>query len=234
MPIDKIIVETSDSLSRLWQTKLEAIRVPTKEDEGRFYHVIISLSRTALKNYYMLRGALDANDQEHLAWACRNLLELNVFMKNILKSKDRLLEFAHYRHADGIQIVERLIKLEEKHQTEQGQQPGTSEINSNLRARLDEFNKARIADGVVSTKHLPTREWAEVVGLEDDYDIINKVCSKLVHPTSWSILTEDIGTERFPDAYELFYLFGTMYFAEMFNDLGEHMNKCGLSHTPKQ
>jgi len=66
----------------------------------------------------------------------------------------------------------------------------------------------------------------------DEFKIMNKVCSKLVHPTVWSILTEDIGSKRFPDAYELFYLNGVTYFSEMFDITRTHIKKYGMKSKP--
>ncbi len=88
------------------------------------------------------------------------------------------------------------------------------------------------AEGITRTGHLITRGWAKTAGMIEEYDIINKVCSKLVHPTVWSVLTEDIGSARFPDAYEVFYLYGTTYFSEMFNLLNEHVKQYGPASRP--
>lgn len=233
MPIEKRLVDATDLMSKLYAALIDAIAVPTTPDEGAFYHVVSGISRTALRNYALLREALDTDDQEHLAWACRNLLELNVFMKNVLTSKARLKEFADYRWGDAIQMVERLVELESKYGKLDSQ--STPKVSPTaLQSRLSKLNQQKAAEKVTLEGHLITRQWANAVGRVDEFDIINKVCSKFVHPTVWFVMTEDIGSARFPDVFELFFLHGTTYFSEMFADLKEHINKCGLSHTPKQ
>jgi hypothetical protein len=88
------------------------------------------------------------------------------------------------------------------------------------------------AEGLSQKAHLMTRTWAEAVGMLEEFDIINKVCSMLVHPTVWSVLTEDIGSARFPEAKELFFLYGSTYFSEMFSLLKEHILQYGPKHKP--
>jgi hypothetical protein len=223
------LVDAADKLSIRFDKMVESLPIPTEPEAGAFYHIVTAISRTAIKNYSLLREALDTDDQEHLAWACRNLLELDVFMKNILTSKQKMAEFASYRFIDGIQVLERLILLEKKYQREQHILPsGTSQLS----ARLTEFNRQMNAEGLSQKAHLMTRTWAEPVGMLEEFDIINKVCSKLVHPTVWSVLTEDIGSARFPEAKELFFLYGSTYFSEMFNLLKEHLLQYGPKHKP--
>jgi hypothetical protein len=90
------------------------------------------------------------------------------------------------------------------------------------------------ADGVVRTAHLITRDWAKIAGMIEEFDCLNKVCSKFVHPTVWSILTEDIGSARFPDARELFYAFGANYLMDIYVRFKEHIETNGLKHKPVQ
>jgi hypothetical protein len=68
----------------------------------------------------------------------------------------------------------------------------------------------------------------------EEFDCLNKVCSKFVHPTVWSILTEDIGSARFPDARELFYAFGANYLMDIYVRFKEHIETNGLKHKPVQ
>ncbi len=107
MPIPKNLLEGAEWIFTRYNTLLDSLPVPTKAEDGPFYHVVTGISRTAIKNHSLLREARDTDDQEHLAWACRNLLELDVFMKCILISHEKLEEFASYRFIDGIQIAER-------------------------------------------------------------------------------------------------------------------------------
>jgi len=221
------LVVAADDMSDRFNAFLDSLPTPTKEDEGRFYHVVTGISRTATKNYALLREALNSDDQQHLAWACRNLLELDVFMKCVLISEENLQEFASFRWIDGLEVIEKLISLEAR-----AQQLNPSSAPSQLAAKKNEFIQKMGTEGIVRTRHLNTREWAVTAGLVDEFDIINKICSKLVHPTPWSVLTEDQGSARFPDAYEVFYYFGTLYFSDMFMRLKEHIKQYGVKSAP--
>ncbi len=89
-----------------------------------------------------------------------------------------------------------------------------------------------LAEGITQTKFLNTGQLAGAVGMKEDYETMNQVCSKFVHPTAWSILTEDIGSERFPDADELFYTCGAQYFATVMAEIMPHIRQWGLRHKP--
>src|SRR5580692_1875176 len=116
MTVLNTLADAADKLSIRFGKMVESLPIPTEPEAGAFYHIVTAISRTGIKNYRLLREALDSDDQEHLAWACRNLLELDVFMKNILTSNQKMAEFASYRFIDGIQVLERLILLEKKYQ----------------------------------------------------------------------------------------------------------------------
>lgn len=151
-------------------------------------------------------------------------MELNVFMKNVLLSKAKAMDFACFRLIDGIEIAERLKKLE---------QMLTPEMTvSWLEPTRREFNQKMAVEGCVMKGHLITRDWARTVGTIEEFDIMNKVCSKLVHPTAWSILTEEVGPARFSEARNLFFVFGAKYFLEIFVLLKEHISQHGVKHKP--
>jgi hypothetical protein len=58
---------------------------------------------------------------------------------------------------------------------------------------INRFTTQMLAEGITQTKFLNTGQLAGAAGMREDYDTMNQVCSKFVHPTAWSILTEDIG-----------------------------------------
>jgi hypothetical protein len=224
MPILPQLIAGVDDSARRFTTLVNSFPLPTDEVTGRFYHITTALSRTALNNYELLRRAFEDDAQDHLAWACRNLLEVAVFMRCILASRAKAEEFASHRWIDGIEVVERLKKLDFL--------MNPSLTVSAFDALLSDFNQKMAADGVLRSPHLITRDWAKDAGLIQEFDCINKVCSKFVHPTVWSILTEDIGSARFPDARELFYGFGANYLLDIYVRFKEHVEAYGLRHKP--
>ena len=226
MPILPQLVTGVDDSARSFTALINSFPIPTDEETGRFYHITTGLSRTALNNYNLLRRAFDDDAQDYLAWACRNLLEVAVFMRCVLSSQAKADEFATHRWIDGIEVVERLKKLDLL--------MNPSLTISAFDAKLRDFNQQMTADGVVRTAHLITRDWAKAAGMIEEFDCLNKVCSKFVHPTVWSILTEDIGSARFPDARDLFYGFGANYLMDIYVRFKEHVEAHGLKHKPIQ
>jgi hypothetical protein len=70
MPILPPLVAGVDESARRFAGLLNSFPIPMDEDTGRFYHITIGLSRSALKNYDLLRRAFEDDAQEYLAWAC--------------------------------------------------------------------------------------------------------------------------------------------------------------------
>ncbi len=166
MPILPQLTTGVDDSARRFTALINSFPVPTDEETGRFYHITTGLSRTALKNYDLLRRAFEDDAQDYLAWACRNLLEVAVFMRCVLSSKVSADEFACHRWIDGIEVVERLIKLDLL--------MTPSLTTSAFDAKLKEFSQQMTADGVVRTAHLMTLDWAKAAGMIEEFDCLNK------------------------------------------------------------
>ncbi|HUZ96428.1 MAG TPA: hypothetical protein VMU57_16105 [Edaphobacter sp.] len=93
---------------------------------------------------------------------------------------------------------------------------------------LDQLQRQMTVENVTASKHLEVRKLAEIVGLKEDYASVNRVCSKLVHPTSWSVLAMNKGTNSFPDARDLLFLYGVGYLAQITIATREHNTKQGM------
>ena len=225
MPIVPTLIAGVDDSSRKFLALIESFPLPTDGETGAFYHITTGLSRTALTNYSLLRRAFDDDAQDYMAWACRNLLEIAVFMRCVLTSKEKADEFASHRLIDGLDIVEKLKTLEELM---------TPNHTSSFDGLIAKFSQQMTTEGVVRKRFLDTSKWAKEVGLDKEFECINKVCSKFVHPTVWSILTEDIGSARFPDVRDLFYGFGALYIMDIYVRFKEHVDAHGLKHKPIQ
>lgn len=198
---------------------------PTDEETGSFYHIVSALSDATKRNYLTLRRAFEDDEQTLMAWSCRNLLELAIFTKFALSSKANSDEFAADRLIDGLQIGTYLKKLE------RNQNPGLT--TSTLDAVIDRFAAKLKDEGITRTAFLPVNELSKKVGMHNDYETMHRVCSKFVHPTAWSLLTSDIGSERFPEARNIFYACGALYFSIVFAEIVPHVRKWGLKHRPE-
>jgi Family of unknown function (DUF5677) len=203
---------------------LNSLSLPTDELTGNFYHIITAIGRVAIKNYAALRQAFDDDCHEVLAWSCRNLLELDIFTKYVLLSKANADEFAAHRLIDGLEIAERLREFELS--------TNASLAVSAFEPTIGQFNSTMAAAGIVRSPYLSAKRLAKAVNMEDVYEAMNKVCSKMVHPTAWAILTEDVGSRRFPEARQIFYGSGSEYTMEIYISIKDHIHQFGLRHKP--
>jgi hypothetical protein len=225
MGFDPEQIRQTDKASQYFDGFMRTLQ-HTDEETGAFYHVVTSLSNVAKANYVALRRSFDDDDQIVMAWACRNLLEIAIFAKYILMSKENAKDFAEARLIDGLEIVKSLKKLE------LFQNPILDP--SSFEPLIDNFTQQIIKEGITRTRFLGTSELAGQVGMQETYETMNKVCSKFVHPTSWSILTSDIGSARFPEARDLLFLCGAEYFAMVHAEIIPHIKKWGLHHAPTE
>jgi hypothetical protein len=140
---------------------------------------LVRLMNALLTEFQKLKAGFTKNTGM-LAWACRNILELNIFIQYVLCSKSNLKRFLGDRLIDGIEIFETFKAWQLFYE------PGalTPEIDETLRlARV-----RKDMEGLVEAKPLRAFPMSEEVGLALEYQHLNKVCSKLIHPTAWSLL----------------------------------------------
>jgi hypothetical protein len=225
MSIEPDLVKTTDDAFRNFDDFTRSLR-PTDEETDRFYQIVLALSDATKINYRTLREAFEVDEQTLMAWSCRNLLEIAIFTKFALYSKANADEFVADRLIDASQIGTSLKKLE-------------LYLNPKLKVSafdvmIEKFATQMRDEGITRTKYRTARELAEQVGMLEEYETMNKVCSKFVHPTAWSLFTADLGSLRFPDARDVFYGCGAQYFAMVFAEIAPHVRKWGLRHKPDE
>lgn len=212
-------VEDGDELA----TKLLAIGNllrPIDDANYYFFEIVRELVDASLTNYQELRRGYTESNYPLLAWACRNLLELTIFLKFVLLSGENARRFGDDRLIDGSELLRALRALELHYEPK----ASTAALND----ALDRMIAQMSAEGVSASKHLEVRNLAEMVGMKEDYSSVNRVCSKLVHPTSWSILAMNRGINSFSDSRELLFLYGVGYLAQITIATREHNAKQGM------
>jgi len=152
---------------------------------------------------------LNDSDQALLAWACRNLIELVVFVKYVLQSVRNAETFSK----DGIVDLHQMIHVARNLQKQElPEQDGEADTVMEFANALKELA------GISTDKYLLAGNLAGTVGKAAEYAAIHKICSKYVHPTAFSIL----------DAYEegivsvvnwAFFQRGVVYNAEICKDI---------------
>jgi hypothetical protein len=171
---------------------------PIDDENYFFFEVVRELVDASLSNYQELRRGFMESNYPLLAWACRNLLELTIFIQFALLSGENARRFGDDRLVDGCELIRALRDLE-LHYDPKASTVMLDNVLNRMQVQIKE-------EKVTASKHLEVRKLAEMVGLKEDYASVNRVCSKLVHPTSWSVLAMNKGTNSFPGARELLFL----------------------------
>jgi hypothetical protein len=196
-----------------------AISIDDREtDAPWFVSLLFCLLSSCLREYKHLKIGYEKYTGLE-AWACRNLLELNIFTRYILLSETNARRFIGDRLIDGADIFESskewLSNLKPEAQT--------PELDETIRKTRELMQ----AEGIDAVAHLRTRALAAEMGMIDDYRYMNRLCSKLVHPTAWSVLAMNDEGELGQLKLILFNQ-GVRYGLEMGDAMREHVDRYGL------
>jgi hypothetical protein len=78
---------------------------PIDDANYYFFEIVRELVDAAIKNFTELRRGYVAGNLNLIAWASRNLLELTVFTRYVLKSGANALRFGDDRLIDGCELI---------------------------------------------------------------------------------------------------------------------------------
>lgn len=146
-------------------------------------------------------------DTTYSAWACRNLLELGIITKYVLQSPTERRRFLDDMYRDA-EAYTRSTKTVSTQLVPQMNVDSYDSLMGSLKARMV---ARKITAG---SKYLPVQVMADSVGLRGNYDAMNKVCSKMVHPTSLSVLTVEYEDDAQANR-DMMLLAGCIYFNEL-------------------
>ena len=208
-------LEDSDKIHVRLERLLNCLKPNSNDDaDYHFYEVIRELIIATHATYQHLRLGYANNDNPYMAWACRSLLELRIFTKCALQSGANARLFAADRLIDGRDIAKALIDLEHFHDPE-SETPAASEWLQAIEAQM-------ASEGIDAKVPLRAREIAKDVGLQQEYKAMNKVCSKLVHPTGWSVLAMKVGEDKYPQIRETVFGCGVGYLAQIYIEIYDY------------
>ena len=157
-----------------------------------------------------------------LALSCRNLLELAIFAHFVLQCKANADEFAADRLIDTADIANSLKSL-----VSQLEPTGdTADLDKVIRL----CHKQIAEEGVNRDRYLRTSQLATKFNMRSEYDSMNTLCSKFVHPSSWSLFNLSEASTQFPIARELLFSVGAKYMAMVYAEVRPHITKYGLRH----
>jgi hypothetical protein len=203
-PDDQRIMVAEDNLVILeeWLSHVERL-APECNDSW----LLVSLLKSTLRVYNHLRNGWQS-DSTYTAWACRNLLELRIFAKFITISSDNRKRFMGDLIVDCEQKTKALTKLAflVTPELSTDYDDPHPEIIQNMRNKLDFQGK----------DYLSPMNLAKQLGLEDDFQLMHKLCSKQVHPTAQSILSIGLESQHERDVH---LLYGCKYLTDLVNDI---------------
>jgi hypothetical protein len=213
---DPLIEVTKKTFEEVKRWGYELMDKPTTTPY--FYNMVIRLLHSMLKQQHYLTIEYQKSPLL-LAWACRNLLEVDVITRYCLMSPDNGKDFSDDMWIDGIDIFKSFRDW-------MGViDPGlpTPELDQTIA----NFETEKVKRGLTRTKFLAVSDLAQKVGMDKEYRHMNKVTSKLVHPTAFSVLA-------FADEGELQYLrpimfnAGNRYALEVYEAIKAHVDKKGM------
>jgi hypothetical protein len=188
-----------------------------------FKNLCVEIMNGVGKEYHQLKIGVHKSP-EFAAWAARNLLELRIITSYILKSKTNADRFMNDMWPDGVELFEAL----ERQQARTTKQLGIEHDPKLLQQTIDNMQKQKEAFGLkVKERHLDIKELAIETGNLDEYSDVNRICSKLVHRTAFSLLAFENKGEMGQIPFILFH-FGTIYAMQVWADLGTHIEKHGM------
>jgi hypothetical protein len=120
-------------------------------------------------------------DIHAFAWRLRNIFEALLLFEHVTKSDTNARAFVAQKIGDEKAVIDGALSLN----------VGRESDRSPLQARRNK------ADGVLKkhgfSKVAPWRadQLADLAGLRSDFDALYKLCSKYVHPSAWTILSDE-------------------------------------------
>jgi hypothetical protein len=214
------LVEAEKIHLKLQQLLSNLRPLSTADRDYYFFEVIRELVIATSATYEHLKSAYICIDNPLLSWACRGLLELRIFTKYALISGENAHNFASDRLIDGRDIAKYLIELERFHDPK-AETKVLDEWLSGIETQMT-------TEGVQPRSPLRSAEIANAVGLKQEYKAMNKVCSKLVHPTGWSVIAMKVGTNEYPAIRDVIFGSGVGYLSQIFMEVHEHNVRQGM------
>ncbi len=144
-----------------------------------FQNTLICVLSALLREYRSLTVGLKKSTPL-LAWACRNMLELNICTKYILLKGSNAKDFADDMWIDAIEVFVSFRDWIRLH--------GPGVPTPELDLAIADFQAEKAKRGITRGSYLKTHKMATVVNFGEEYMHMNKVASKLLHATAFSVL----------------------------------------------
>jgi hypothetical protein len=190
-----------------WLAAMESIESTPSLRNGLW--VSTSLLRSSRCAYHHLRAGWQVNSS-CVAWGCRNLLELSIFAKYVVRSPLNLNRFIDDAKVDSCQSADALLRLA------QNTGPASTFPDEAEQALVVKIDALRSKSGFNGSDYLRATRLARDMNMDDKIHDIYKICSKLIHPTAQSILLIHMEDQHERDAL---FVCGANYLIDLMNDM---------------
>lgn len=162
----------------------------------------VAMSRLNLRAAVEVERLRDSlpNSTDSLAWAMRNIFEINLISKYIRKDDEKMKNWLGQMAGDNLQILEGAVKWAE---------PGSEEVAA-AKAQIEHLREIFTRNGIVSTDPVSAGKMAKFVGMQNEYETMFKLSSKFIHPSSF-IVNSSVPVGEYHQYLELFILKGQFY-----------------------
>jgi hypothetical protein len=185
-----------------------------------FQNVLVCLLDANLREYDNLIAGLDKSTML-VAWACRNMLELNIFTKYTLAKGSYARDFTDDMFIDAVDIFSSFREWLLFHNPA----ARLTELDGTLAA----LKGGKAGQNIVRASYLRVSKIAEIVKFSDEYRTMSKATSKLVHPTAFSVLGKP---DEDKELRRNFFLAAIRYGLDAFHEVQDHVEKHGVEPLP--
>jgi hypothetical protein len=220
-PFEEALKKLDRRYEQILQFSLDLTTLPPQQ-EAWFLQIMLGLLTDTSFAYQQLKVGLDKSESL-LAWAARNLLELNIWAQYVTASCEQAERFYQDWVIDGSE----LFQSPQDWRVEDGEPPDRVTW-----ALVESMKKPKTDCGLPAmASYLRVGDVASG-RLEEEFKQMNRVYSKFVHPTAWSILKMqhhfNLKTMR-----RLLFTKGATYGFQVSDTLYTHYKSHALNPPPK-
>ena len=161
-----------------------AIGFLSKKEYSALNSAQVSLFKEAYRELNRLRASLD--DLTLVSLSVRNIFEIYLILKHVRADEKALHKWYGQSHKDSKEIRDGFIRLMEKRNLD------TAELR-----KMQDFEDHNLAASPFQSEHsFNMKILSEKYGHLDDYLLVYKLSSKLVHPSSMKVMVYDVLSEN--------------------------------------
>jgi hypothetical protein len=161
-----------------------AIGFLSKKEYSALNSAQVSLFKEACRELNRLRASLD--DLTLVSLSVRNIFEIYLILKHVGADEKALHKWYGQSHKDSKEIRDGFIRLMEKRNLD------TAELR-----KMQDFEDHNLAASPFQSEHsFNMKILSEKYGHLDDYLLVYKLSSKLVHPSSMKVMVYDVLSEN--------------------------------------